>query len=119
LYLGLGAGALGLATLSFAAIEGVMAESDHRNALRACNGDCAKSMTAQRDQSSAQHDATLANVGFAAGGVLGVASAVLLLSLLPPAPPRPGVSVTGRRFTITLVPVVTRDVLGLGIGQTW
>jgi serine/threonine-protein kinase len=120
LYLGLGAGVLGLAGLGFGAIEGVTAENDHESALRACNGGCAKSTTAQRDQASAKNMATLANVGFVAGGVLGVASTALLLSLLPPAPSRPGVSIRERwRFGPLLVPVVDQNVRGLGIVETW
>jgi hypothetical protein len=121
LYLGLGAGALALASFGFGAAEGLAANSDHQSALNACNGDCGMSQTALRDQTSAQNAATLANVGFVAGAVVGVTSVALLVIPLLHSTSARGVAGTRprRRFPPLPVPLVGQSFRGMGIESQW
>jgi hypothetical protein len=116
-YLGLGAGALGAASLSFGLIEGLTADGDHKSALQACNGACQSSMSAQHDQAHAYDAATLANVGFVAGGVLVITSLALLI--VPRIRPPSGHARTPGLLWPALTPLVGQGSRGVALEASW
>lgn len=120
LYAGLAAGVLGVAGLGLGVIEGLTAQNDHKSALADCNGDCATSQAAQDEQSSGRRAATIANVGFAGGATLGIASIALFAIALAPSssgaiPPTTSKDV----YPTTLLPLVGRNFGGIGVQRAW
>jgi hypothetical protein len=115
---GIGAGALAIVSFTFATIEGLTADRDHTNAVHACQPTCGSSPVAESYQNSAYGDATLANVGFVAGGVL--ASTSLALLVLPRISSPPAARAQSRRpLPVAVVPLMGQRLPGIGIGGQW
>jgi hypothetical protein len=115
---GIGAGALAVASFTFATIEGLTANRDHTNAVHSCQPTCGSSPLAESYQDSAYGDATLANVGFVAGGVLALTSLALLV--IPRISSPPGARAGSRRPSrAAVVPLMGQRLAGIGIGGLW
>jgi hypothetical protein len=118
LIVAIGAGALAVVSFTFATIEGLTADRDHTNAVHACQPTCGSSPVAESYQNSAYGDATLANVGFIAGGALALTSLALLV--FPRTSSPPGARAQSKRpFLAAVVPLVGQRVPGIGIGGRW
>jgi hypothetical protein len=120
-YVGLGIGTLGMASIGLGVVEGVSAVNDHQSALDACHGSCGSSAVAQSDQTSAQHAATWANVGFVAGGALLATSvALIFIPSATASSARPAaVSHPGRPSWPVVAPLVGATWRGIALGASW
>jgi hypothetical protein len=85
-------------------------------AAEECQVDCGPSSAAQQDQGKARTAATIANVGFIAGGVL-VASGIVLMALPRPqrAPSKQPSGKTARSPVPIAAPILGRNLVGFAV----
>jgi hypothetical protein len=115
-YAGIGAAGLGVASLVLGTVEGVMAQSQHGDAVAKCGDDCTKSPSAQELQRDATSAASTSTVAFVAGAAL-IASGVALVLVTnlgerPSAKPHPTTA-------LALSPQVTRGGGGVSLALGW
>jgi hypothetical protein len=96
--LGLVVGGVGVAGLAVGSVFGLMASSKWSSAKADCGAGCGPNAPAQNERSDAQSAATIATIGFVAGGALVAGGLALFLT----APSRSSSGPTGLRVVPTV-----------------